>query len=290
MRVVSLSRSILVLLLPFSLAACGGGSSTAGPAPALAVAGASAVAEPAAQVLALQGGGTLTIAADGSGVLQPGGGGSYAFAPLTGAAPANLHYAGGTVLAQQGAGQAPDFALETMAGTAGLSASDFGVWSTYAMGSPTATQFYAGGQPTPAALLPQPGSGITATYGGSYIATLSSNTVFAGQPLAAGPFSGSVQLTANFNADTIQAVFGGLLSGTATTTSSINPASGSYTATGGSFSPYAPASYALKGAFYGTGAAGQAPPETVGTMSGTIGAITASSSAAGFTGAFGAHR
>ena len=65
-----------------------------------------------------------------------------------------------------------------------------------AAGQLTGTSFYAGGQPTPPALLPPQGSGITASYNGSYIANLQSPASYAGATIPAGPFSGSAQITA----------------------------------------------------------------------------------------------
>ena len=97
-------------------------------------------------------------------------------------------------------------------------------------------------------------------------------------------FSGSAQIIVDFGAGSVQAKFGGLLADTFPTVSSLDRATGSYTANGGSFSPYAAASYSLAGAFYGTPQSGQAPPETAGRITGTIGPTTPAQTAAAFTG------
>jgi hypothetical protein len=280
--------SALVVLLSLISCSSGGGSSGA-TAAATDPANTGDPPAAAAQTFALQGGGTITMNSDGSATLDTGGA-STALTPLASAPPNDaVSFAGGQFLAQQ-SGATP-VVLERMGPATGLSASDFGVWNTFnASGALTATNFYAGGQATPPSLLPPAGAAITATYSGSYIADLASAAEYGGTVIPAGPFSGSAQLALDFGAGTVSATFGGLLAGTTTSSSSIDRANGTYTATGGTFSPYAPASYSLSGALYGTPSPGGAPPETAGTIAGTIGATTATSTAAPFTGSFGAHR
>jgi hypothetical protein len=285
------SRSAL-LVFALSLAACssGGRGQSDGEAAAAVDPSRSSPAPAAAQVFALQNGGSITFNADGTATVATGTGASYAVSPTTTPPPDNAPTFGGDLLAHQTAAS-PDFVIEMMGRSAGLSASDFGVWNSYnGAGALTATNFYAGGQATPPALLPPQGSGVSATYNGSYIADLQSNATYAGAPIAAGPFQGSAQITADFGAGTVQARLGGLLADTATANSSLDRGAGTYTVNGGTFSPYAAASYTLTGAFYGMPAAGQAPPETAGKIAGTIGAGTPTVPAASFTGSFGAHR
>lgn len=280
------SRSA-ILVFALSLAACssGGGGSSGGQAAASADPTRSSSASAAAQVFALQNGGSITFNTDGTATVVTGTGTSFAASPTAALPPDGAPTFGGTRLAHQN-GATPDFVIETMGKSAGLSASDFGVWNSFdGAGNLAATNFYAGGQATPPALLPPPGSGVSATYNGSYIADLQSSAIYAGATVPAGPFQGSAQITVDFNAGAVQAKLGGLLAGTASTQSSIDRGAGTYTVNGGTFSQFAPAVYTLGGTFYGTSAAGQAPPETAGRISGTIGLP-----AAIFTGSFGAHR
>jgi hypothetical protein len=279
--------SALVALL--SLISCSSGGGSSGTSAAVTDPPTTTDPPAAAQTFALQGGGTITMNSDGSATLDTGGS-STVLTPLASAPPGDaVSFAGGQLLAHQGG--ATPIVLERMGLATGLSASDFGVWNAFdASGALTATTFYAGGQAPPPALLPPAGAAITATYTGSYIADLSSAAQYGGTIIPAGPFSGSAQLALDFGAGTVSATFGGLLAGTMTSSSSIDRANGTYTATGGTFSPYAPASYSLSGALYGTLLPGGAPPETAGTIAGTIGATTATSTAAPFTGSFGARR
>ena len=280
------SRSAFIFVA-LSVAACSSGGGSSGGAAATSVDSPPSLrAQAAAPVFTLQNGGSITMNGDGSVTVATGAGRSFAVAP-TAAPPV---FAGGTVLAHQ-SGPAPDFVIETMGKSAGLSTSDFGVWNTFdAAGNPTGASFYAGGQATPPALLPPPGSQVSATYNGSYVANLQSNAVYAGAPVAAGPFGGSAQINVDFGAGSVQAKLGGLLADTASAGSSLNRGAGTYTVNGGTFSPFAAAAYTLNGAFYGTPAAGQAPAETAGTISGTVGLAGPTTAAAAFTGSFGAHR
>jgi hypothetical protein len=285
------SRSAL-LVFALSVAACssGGGSSGGDAAAAVDPSHASSAAPAAAQVFVLQNGGSLTLNADGTATVATGTGDSFAVSPTAAPPPADAPTFGGARLAHQTAA-GPDFVIERMGNSAGLSTSDFGVWNSFdGAGNLATTNFYAGGEATPPALLPPQGSGVSATYNGSYIANLQSSAIYAGAPIAAGPFQGSAQITVDFGAGAVQASLGGLLADTFSTSSSIDRGAGTYTLNGGTFSPFAAASYTLGGAFYGTPQAGQAPPETAGTIAGTIGHGTPTAPAAIFTGSFGARR
>jgi hypothetical protein len=270
--------------LVLGLGACSAGGGGTGSAGAAAVDPQTKAASVSPFVYNLQGGGSITRNPDGTATVTTGAG---TFVVSAAAIPSTF---GGAMMAHQ-SGTTPDFTLETMDQMAGLSASTFGVWNTVdAAGTPTATRFFAGGQATAPALLPPQGSNVTATYNGSYIANLQSPASYAGATIPAGPFGGSAQINVDFGAGAVQAKLGGRLADTFPTTSSLNRSTGSYSAAGGTFSPYAAATYSLNGAFYGTPAAGQAPPETAGTLSGTIGPTTPTQAAAIFTGSFGAHR
>jgi hypothetical protein len=237
----------------------------------------------------LQGGGSIALANDGSAKVTLPDGSAHAVMPTASAPSAVPRLDGAAILTDAAA--APRFVLQSMRSAAGLSVSDFGLWASISPGgSVGATSFYAGGSPTPPALLPPAGSGITATYSGLYRAVLDRDAVYAGAPVAAGPFGGSIDLSVDFGAGSVATKFGGLLAGTFTATSSLDRAAGTYSVNGGTFSPYAAAAYQLNGAFYGAPAAVGAPPETAGILHGTIGPATTTAPAPSFTGAFGARR
>jgi hypothetical protein len=287
--VLVVSRGFFVLGIALTLVGCGGGGGSSGGPSAGVVDPPPTHTASASQTFTLQNGGSITLNADGSATVASGGT-SIAVAPAAAVPGSALTFAGGTLLAHQ-TGAATDFVLDRMGPSNGLSVSDFGVWNTLdAAGQPTGTTFYAGGAPTAPTLLPPPGSGVTASYSGSYVATLQSPASYAGATIPAGPFSGSAQLTADFGAGSVQAKFGGLLADTFTATSSLDRTTGAYTVHGGTFSPYAAAAYTLNGLFYGAPPAGQAPPETAGSLSGTIGPASTTQAASQFIGSFGAHR
>jgi hypothetical protein len=295
---------VICLLAVLSVAACSGGGSSSGStaAPSSSSSAPPQSASPsnqpggqsasgATQVLTLQDGGTLTLNGDGSGVFRPVSGG-FSFAPLNGPAPSDTQSFGGTKLYAQGTGGSPTASIELMSSAAGLSASEFGAWKSYdGNGNVTATNFFAGGRPTPVSAIPLPGSGITGTYNGSYVGTEN----ITGQAIT--PISGSSQIIANFSTGAVTANFSGgpfdIITGHVPTT--MTPGANTYTAQGNTFSAFQAGNYTIKGGFYGTPATGQAPPETVGTFSGSLGrpgAVVVAPGApinATFSGSFGAH-
>ncbi|MGH7090178.1 MAG: hypothetical protein ACREFQ_14880, partial [Stellaceae bacterium] len=162
----------------------------------------------------------------------------------------------------------------------GLSFSDFGEWLNRA-----SNNFYAGGIPTPVAQLPSPGANITATYNGGYLEAHDNGT-FAGMPLSSGTDSGGVSVTANFGPHTVSTQFtSGILAPSSSASSApgtIGP-DGSYSVFASNFSNFAPIQIRMKGGFFGPSDPSQAPPETGGTFTGTLGT-------AGMSGSYGAHR
>jgi hypothetical protein len=269
-----------VLAATAALAACGGGSGgSSGASSGLVSTGATAPV-PAAS-FALSDGGTLTMNGDGTATLTDAGVNSDAPTVLhpavAGDPSTSPAFAGGTAMA------APSVVLERMGPATGLSASDFGVWNAVQGGALGPANFYAGGQPTAPGLLPPQGAGISATYNGAYIANLSGSTIYEGNPVAAGPFSGSVQISANFDTQTLTTTFGGLLSNELSMGSTYNAATGAYTIGGNSASNFALETFTMSGQFYGTSASHGAPPETAGTLSGVVGSSP-------YTGSYGAHR
>jgi hypothetical protein len=264
-----------------ALAACGGSGGSSGASSGIVSTGITGPA-PGAN-FALSDGGTLTMNADGTATLTDAGVNGDAPTVLHPAAPGDPAtapaFAGGTALA------APSVVLERMGPAAGLSASDFGVWNIVQGGALGPANFYAGGQPTASGLLPPQGMGITATYNGSYIANLAAATIYEGNPIAAGPFSGSVQISANFDNRALSASFGGLLAAQISMGSTYDPVTGAYVIGGNTASNFAFGTFTMNGRFYGAPLSGQAPPETVGTISGTLGSATGT-----YTGSFGAHR
>lgn len=292
-------RRSLCLFGVLALAACGGGggpdtgarsSGATGTAPAHAAPSSQSASSPT--VLALQGGGTLTLNSDNTAIFQPAGSGNIDVAPLNGPAPPNPQSYGGTVLYQQTPGQLPTASIELMGKATGLSASEFGAWKSYdGAGNVTATNFFAAGQMTPSSQIPMPGSGITATYNGRYVGT---ETV-TGQ--AAMPINGGAQIVANFGSGAIRANFSGgpfdMISGHVPST--MTPGANTYTVQGNTFSLFQFGQYTINGAFHGTPAPGGAPPETAGTFNGSLGrpGVVATGPTAPinatFNGSFGAH-
>ncbi len=260
-----------------ALAACGGGGGSSGASSGVVSTGITGPA-PGAN-FTLSDGGTLTMNDDGTATLIDGGTAAVLHPATTGDPATAPAFAGGTMMA------APSVVLERMGPATGLSASDFGVWNIVQGGALGPANFYAGGQPTASGLLPPQGMGITATYNGSYIANLAAATIYEGNPIAAGPFSGSVQISANFDTRALSASFGGLLAAQISMGSTYDPVTGAYVIGGNTASNFAFGTFTMNGRFYGAPLAGQAPPETVGTISGTLGSATGT-----YTGSFGAHR
>lgn len=260
-----------------ALAACGGHSSSGSGS---SEGGGLGNAAPAvAASFTLSDGGTLALNADGTATFtDPSVAGTIALSPATPQdPPTSPSFAGGTALASS------SVVLERMGPATGLAVSDFGVWNTRSGTTLGGPNFFAGGEITAPNLLPPQGAGITATYNGSYIANLAANTIYAGNPLAAGPFNGSVQISANFDTQALTATFGGLLSSELSIGSTYNAATGAYMIGGNTASNFALATFTMNGQFYGAPASRQAPPETAGTLSGTIGSSP-------YTGSYGAHR
>lgn len=273
-------QALIAFVAVAGLAACGGGSGSGSSGGSTVGPGGATVPAPGGS-FALTDGGTLVLNADGSATFtDPAANGAnpVALTPATAQDPqTSPSFAGGALLASS------SVVLERMGGATGLSVSDFGVWNTRMGDSLGPANFFAGGEITPANLLPVQGAGISATYNGSYIANLAANTIYAGNPLAAGPFSGSITIAANFGSQAMSATFGGLLSSQLSIGSTYNAATGAYTIGGNTASNFAFGTFTLNGQFYGTPAPRQAPPETAGTLSGTIGSSA-------YAGSFGAHR
>jgi len=268
----------MALAAAAALTACGGGSGgSSGASSGLASTGASGPAPGAS--FALSDGGTLTLNDDGTATLTDGGTAAVLHPATAGDPATSPAFAGGIAMA------APTVVLERMGPANGLSASDFGVWNTMQGGALGPANFYAGGVPTAPGLLPPQAMGITATYSGSYIANLSAATIYEGNPIAAGPFSGRLQINANFDTRALSASFGGLLSAQISMGSTYDPATGAYVIGGNTASNFAFGTFTMNGRFYGAPLSGQAPPETVGTISGSLG-----SAAGTYTGSYGAHR
>lgn len=274
------------LLAALALTGCSGGGGGGGSD--MSTSSLTPTSPAAAAAMTLQGGGTITVNSGNVVTLQSPGAGQRSFAAQDGPAPTDPRSFGGTVLFQQSPGQLPTATIELMSEAAGLSASEFGAWKAYdGAGNLTSENFFAAGQATPATSLPARGSGVSAVYNGSYVANLAHATSLAGTPVAAGPFSGGLTLNANFDTQAVDASFTGLLANIGHPTGGF-PASGrmdgsgGYALSGNNFSVPANIRVNMTGQFYGS-AAGQAPPETAGLMSGNVGTSP-------FTGSFGAHR
>jgi hypothetical protein len=265
-----------------ALAACGGGSGSSS-------SGTSSGGSPTFQALnagtvfSLTDGGTLTLQNGGSAIFADpslNGGNPVTLTPAGSGDPSTSpNFAGGTTLVGTNA------VLERLGGATGLSQSDFGVWNTRSGNVVGGPNFFAAGQATAVNLIPPQGAGVSAIYNGTYIANLSGNTIFKGMPLAAGPFSGSVQINANFDTQQMRATFGGLLNPQISIGSTFTPSSNAYTIGGNTASNFAFGTFTLNGKFYGAPSQGGAPPETAGLINGTLGGP-----ATAYNGSFGAHR
>ena len=285
----------LWLLAVLCVTACGGGgggSSSGTASTATASPSSQTSAGLTGQVLTLQDGGTLTLNSDGTGIFRPATAAGFSFAPLNGPAPSDPQSFGGAVLYAQAPGALPTASIELMGKATGLSASEFGAWKTFdGNGNVTATNFFAGGQPTLAGAIPLPGSGVTGTYNGRYVGTEN----ITGQGISA--ISGNSQIVANFSTGALSANFTGgpfdIISGHIPAT--MAPGANTYTIQGNTFSAFQAGNYTINGGFFGTPGAGQAPPETAGTFSGSLGRPGAVPVAPGapingtFSGSFGAH-
>lgn len=219
----------------------------------------------------------VCVAACGGGGGGGGGGGSGSSSVSVGAATTT----------------APTNAQVSLGAAAGLSYADFGYWNT----PEGEANFYASGTPTPASQLPPSGANIAATYDGVYA---ESHTAYgaAGIPEPAGSDTGAVQINANFGTQSVSMSFtsGWLRQHAVATTvpgGSIT-SNGLYAVNASDFSSLIPIIIHVNGAFYGPSLPSQAPPETVGTFSGTIGSagnLNGTITSAGtITGSFGAHR
>jgi hypothetical protein len=244
--------------------------------------------------------GTFTENADGTVTLVPEAiSGHFLFGPLDGPQPPNFQsFGGGTVLFQQTPDKErrgergerrqerrereenfPTATIELLAATKGFSASEFGAWRTFdGDGNPTSTTFFAAGKDIG---IPGSGSGVAATYNGGYIVVVHHNTTNGGRQVAAGTYSGSMTMAADFDAQRLRATFGGFLTGTTTPVfPGQSPFVGNHfdfgNTTGSRFDQRV---FGVQGAFYGSGSV---PPEAVGEIRGTVGSSA-------FTGVFWTH-
>jgi hypothetical protein len=168
---------------------------------------------------------------------------------------------------------------QSFGSAAGLTFTDFGYWNT-----PSGpANFFVTGTPTPVAQLPPLGANVSATYNGLYVESHSAG-MLGDQQLSPGVDTGAMSVTANFGQRTLTSAFtSGILGAASSFLPAPINADGTYSVFNGNGSSLAKIQFTASGRFYGPSAPTQAPPETAGTLSGTIGS-------ANMTGTFGAHR